>query len=88
MNIDTAWKLFVAMLACGAGVALSLKPWQVYHEQRERAQEAETRMEVSEANYAELRREQARRSSPLGREEMAREQDYLPRNERPLPSGP
>lgn len=76
MNRKTWWNLFFALVAVGAGIALSLKPWQVYAKQREQANAALAEMRDAEKNRADLTRLKARYESSVGREELARKQGY------------
>jgi hypothetical protein len=64
-------------LAVLAGVALSLKPWQAYNQQRKIADQSASEMRSAEAHRAELLRKEAKAGSPIGREELAREQGYV-----------
>lgn len=79
-----AWHIVFALLAISIGVALSLRPWQLYLDQRERSQEATADMKAAERERADLIRERNRYESPVGREELARERGYHKPGERPL----
>lgn len=70
--------------AIGVGVGLSLKPWQVYREQRKLADEAIREMRVAESKKIELTRQRAKAESSLGREELARKQGYRRADEEPI----
>lgn len=67
--------LFV-VVAMATGVALSMKPWKIYGEQRERAEQSQAQMQDAEKNREELTRLKARYENPVGREELARKQGY------------
>ena len=75
----------IVLLAISAGLAVSVRPWQVYQEQRKLADEQISEMHESEKKYERLVRQEARLRSNLGKEEMARERGYLPVGERPAP---
>lgn len=75
--------LFVA-LALATGVALSIKPWQIYGEQRKLADGKAAEMVAAEAGRTKLMEQKARLESATGREEMARKQGYLKPGEQPL----
>lgn len=83
MNRKGLWNgLFIAA-AIGAGIALSMKPWQVYEVQRDKASSAVQEMREAEHNRAELTRQKARYESSLGREELARKMGYTMPGEQP-----
>lgn len=75
----------IVVVAVIAGVAVSIRPWQVYHEQRKLADEQIADMKRSETKYEELVRDEARMRSNIGKEEMARGRGYLPQGEVPAP---
>lgn len=79
-----AWHTLFALLAISIGIALSIRPWQLYRDQREKAQDAATEMKAAERDRADLIRTRNRYESPVGREELARERGYLKPGERPL----
>ena len=70
--------------AVGTGVALSLKPWQVYTEQRSLANEKIAEMEKAEASRTLLMEKKVRMSNATGREEIARNYGYVRAGEQPL----
>lgn len=78
------WSLVVFAAAVGTGLALSVKPWQVYHTQRKKADEAQIKAERAQAERAELTRQKALLDSPLGKEKLARERGYVRPDEQPL----
>ncbi len=73
--------------AVALGVGLSLRPWQVYREQRTKADTYLVEARRAEAQRIDLEEQKARYESPLGREELARERGYRKPNERPLDPG-
>ena len=77
-------------LAVLAGVAVSIRPWQVYQDQRKQADDQIVQMQESEKKYEELVREEARLRSSIGKEEAARGRGYLRQGEisAPKQSGP
>ena len=75
----------IVAVAISAGVAVSLKPWQVYKEQRSMANRQIADMKQSERKYEELVREEAKLRSNVGKEELARGRGYLPAGEVPAP---
>lgn len=70
------WISLCALLAVACGVALSLRPWQLYREQRLRSNEAVQQMRQAEAEKVDLLRQEARFASPAGKEELARSRGY------------
>ncbi|MCC7434940.1 MAG: hypothetical protein IT363_09670 [Methanoregulaceae archaeon] len=74
----------IVVSAIGLGVGLSLKPWQVYREQRKLADDAIREMRTAESKKTELTRQRAQAESSLGREELARKQGYRRPDETPL----
>lgn len=83
MNKLVVTSIIVAS-AIGLGVGLSLKPWQVYREQRKLADDAIREMRVAESKKTELTRQRAKAESSLGREELARKQGYRRPDETPI----
>jgi hypothetical protein len=73
----------IVATAVSAGIALSLKPWQVYQEQRKAADEQIAEMDKSEANREELVRKDAKYKTSVGREELVREAGYRKPGELP-----
>lgn len=79
---------FLFLAAIAIGVVASLKPWQAYQRQRQEADAARTEMKQAERKHADLLRERTQVDSPIGREEMAREQGFTKPGERPLEIDP
>ena len=75
--------LFI-LAAVGLGIALSIKPWQVYRLQRNAADAALLDMRKAESERADLSRKKAQYESTLGKEELARNQGYRQANETPV----
>ena len=71
------------VLALGAGLLLSLKPWRTYREQQSDTRRATSQMNVSERSRADLLIQEARAKSSIGKEEMARNLGYVRSGERP-----
>lgn len=72
--------------AVALGIAFSIKPWQVYHDQRSAADAALAEMKDAEKSRTELTIKKARYESAIGREELARSQGYRQANETPVDS--
>lgn len=79
---------FLVLVAIAVGVIASLKPWQALQKQRKDAGHAKQEMKQAERKHAELLRERTQKDSPIGREEMAREQGFTKPGERPLEIDP
>ena len=62
MNRGVVIVIIAAALALGIG--LSLKPWQVYREQRKLADEAQREMRMAESKKTELTRQRAHAPQP------------------------
>jgi len=63
--------------AVGAGVYMSLRPWQVYQQQSKEARRHTIEMHKAEDHRDDLLRKEARAHSDIGKEELAREKGYL-----------
>ena len=77
-------KVVFVVSAIGLGIAFSIKPWQIYRQQRRMADEALTEMKQAEKARTELMLKKDRYESPIGREELARSQGYRQANETPV----
>lgn len=84
MSRKTWLNIVFVLLAVGTGVALSTKPWKMYAQYRERANEAQAEMRNAEKSRADLMRLKARYDSPIGREELARKQGYTKQGEKSI----
>lgn len=78
------WKGVFVFVAVLAGVGLSIKPWQIYRQQRAIADKAIVDMNEAEKSRAELTRQKAKAEGTIGREELARQQGYRQANETPV----
>jgi hypothetical protein len=76
MNKKLFWNSAFVLAAIATGIALSVKPWQVYAEQRAKADAAVEDMREAEQSRVQLTREKAKYEGSLGREELAREQGF------------
>jgi len=75
------------VVAVSAGVALSVKPWKDYNEQRAKRDIAVAEMRAAERERAaEIERYQ-RLQTPFGREEEARKLGYRRPDEKPIEPG-
>jgi hypothetical protein len=63
--------------AIAAGAALGMKPWPVYKEQRQNADNYLRDAREAEKSRVDLERQRTKYETPLGREELARESGYL-----------
>lgn len=79
-----AWNALFVLTALAVGAFLGYGPWQLYREQRAKADEAAIQMKEAERDRADLIRTRNRYESPIGREELARERGYRRPDERPL----
>ena len=68
-----------------AGVFASMPRWQIWLQQHRRMEDEVARMHDAERDSAQLIREQARASSRLGREELARSRGWMGADESPAP---
>lgn len=84
MNSKLVWNLVVVGASVALGVTLSLRPWQVYREQRKIADESIKEMRSAESKKTELTRERSKYETALGREELARKQGYRRPDEQPI----
>jgi len=71
----------VISLAIITGVLFSLKPWQVYRQQRLATDRQIVEMHDAEKSRADLVRRKLRETTLLGQEEIAREHGYLGKGE-------
>ena len=84
MKNKRIWSFLFVGSAIAAGIVLSLKPWQVYADQRSLANQKIEEMRVAEANRTKLLEKKVRMSNATGREEIARNYGYVGPGERPL----
>lgn len=74
----------LVLLAVAVGVGLSLKPWEIYREQRKLTEKSVKAMEKAESEQTDLAKRRVQLESPVGREEYLREQGYHRDDETPL----
>ena len=84
MKHKFVWNIVVVGAAVATGVALSIRPWQVYREQKQLASDAVQEMREAEGKKTDLTRQKSKYESALGREELARKQGYRRADERPI----
>lgn len=77
------WNLALVVVAVATGLALSVKPWDAYFKQRESTDRQIAEMQRAEKSRAELSSRKAQVESPVGRERLAREQNYRRPGEQP-----
>lgn len=75
------WMIVIAAVAFGAYFARM--PWQIYREQRSRANDAVAEAQVNETQRIGLLKRQAELKSRTGKEKIARERGYLAKGETP-----
>lgn len=76
MKRSFGWMLALLAFAAALGAALSFKPWQAYMEQKSETEELRRNMRSLEAEKARLIEERGRAESPVGVEQLAREQGF------------
>jgi hypothetical protein len=69
-------------ICCGAYFAR--EPWQVWRQQRAKANASIEQAETNDALHVGLLKRQAEMKSPIGREKMAREHGYVRQGETPV----
>lgn len=87
MSVKTAWAIVGAAVAVGLGLYLSRGPWLMFWQQRSRASVAATELAKTEREKTSLMRERARLETPMGRQELAREQGYVKKGEESMTLG-
>jgi cell division protein FtsB len=83
MRKRTGLNILVIALAIAFGLYLSRKPWTVYHEQQQKANQATREMHEAEKSREELLKQAASIESPLGRETAVRKAGYTKPGETP-----
>lgn len=73
----TGFWLAVVLAAAAAGTALSFRPWKAYLEQRRIANANQHALAEAETRKAEFARQKAKLESRIGKEEKAREHNYV-----------
>lgn len=79
--------LFLVVAAVAVGVFLSIRPWQIYAEQKSLAEDKIQQMKLAEDNRVRLMESKVRLESPSGREEAARDYGYRKPGEQPIDQG-
>lgn len=75
------WRVAIVVLAVGTGLYLSRKPWEVYREQKAKANAATKEMEQAEKDRVRLVEQKAHAGSSYGREEAIRKIGWRKPNE-------
>lgn len=88
MTRKLVWNLVFFAAAIGLGFFLSLKPWQVFREQRSIADRSLSEMHQAEKSRAELVRSKADVESSVGREKLVRDAGYRKPGEVPVDGSP
>lgn len=73
----------IVVAALGTGLYLSRKPWEVYREQKAKADVSTREMQKAERDRVEMMEQKARVGSALGREQAIREKGWLKPGEAP-----
>lgn len=76
------WTLVVCA-GLGVGVYGSRNTWSVYGDQVHRLRDAKKELRESQQGQAKMVRMEARYRTPLGQEEIARQNNYIGKNEVP-----
>jgi hypothetical protein len=76
MNGKLIFNLVFVGLALAVGIALGMRPWPVYQEQRKNAESLRSEALKSESDRVELERQRNKYETSLGREELARKGGY------------
>ena len=84
MSRKILYNAVAVALGVAVGVALSIKPWQAYHDQRIKADDAISRAAEMQRRQSELAREKALLNTPLGKEKQAREKGFVRPGETPV----
>jgi len=71
------WQVGIAVVAVGLGLYLSRKPWEVYRDQKSKAEASTVEMQKAERDRVEMMEQKARVGSALGREEAIRKKGWL-----------
>lgn len=87
MNRKT-WYAIVVLLGAATGFAFSLKPWQIFSQQKAQAQKVRLDMQSMEEQQTALTERKNRLESPLGKEEYLREKGYVKKGEVPIQVDP
>ncbi|HWD38244.1 MAG TPA: hypothetical protein VG944_05295 [Fimbriimonas sp.] len=75
--------VFLVAAAVGVGIAVSIRPWQVYTQQQKITVQQIGEMRAAERRHAQDLEVEAHIGSSLGREELARKQGFRRQGEVP-----
>lgn len=84
MKKSTLMNLGLALLAVLVGLGLSVRPWKVYFDERDRTAQYKSQMRNAENRRIDLIKEKARLEMPMGREEAARNMGFTKPDEKPV----
>lgn len=79
-----AFEIIFIVAALIVGVGFSLKPWQAFMNEKKVRDEFVAEMNKAEKESEDLARKKARAESPLGREELARQNNFARPGEAPI----
>jgi len=82
-----SFSVLAVVVAVGAGVILSVKPWQSYNVERAKRDIAVDEMRAAEQERAKEIERFQRLQTPFGREEEARKLGYRRPDEKPVETG-
>ena len=88
MTRKLVWNVVFVAAAVGVGLFLSLKPWQVFSEQKGISDRSVAEMHKAEKSRAELMRQKAGIESSVGREQLVRDAGYRKPGETPVDGSP
>lgn len=71
--------IVVVALCCGA--YLAREPWQIYREQKAKANSAVAEAQANDRLHVDLLKNEAELKNPIGREKMARDHGYVKKGE-------
>lgn len=75
------WDAGLILLAIFVGIGFSQRPWRAWRTQEGVKRDTIAELRETESKNEELLRQRARAESSIGREEMAREDEYLKKGE-------
>jgi hypothetical protein len=82
------WKtLTLVAVAICFGAYFARMPWEVYRQQRAKANQSLAEAQVNDIQRISLMKREAELKSPIGREKIAREHGYLHTGEKPYNVG-
>lgn len=86
MSRKSVLSVFFVVCAACLGLYLSRGPWVAYREQKLKADIATKEMLKAESEKTDLMKQKAMLESPIGRETLARQHNYIKNGEQPLNS--